>query len=149
MSTTEETGDVVRRMVEKSMIEGDVDGTIALYAPDFTYHNPVLRGMPAPPHPTDIVRQLIGKAREAFPDLRYVIEAVVAQDDVAGVLYTWEATHQGALEGLPPTGRPVAATGAMFCKVSGGRIVEQWDIDDRLDVVQQLGLIPTAQTVGT
>jgi predicted ester cyclase len=42
---------------------------------------------------------------------------------------------------VPATGKAVAATGAIVCRVAGGRIVGQWDIDDRLDVMQQLGLL--------
>ena len=39
---------------------------------------------------------------------------------------------------MPATGRTVTATGAIVCRVAGERIVEQWDIDDRLDVMDQL-----------
>lgn len=140
--STEETTAIVRRMVEQSMIEGDLDAALAAYAPDFLYHNPVMRDMPPLPYATDAVRRLIGAARAAFPDLRYVIEAVIAEDDKAAVLYTWSGTNHGELAGLPPTGRSVTATGAIICRLAGGKIVEQWDIDDRLDVIQQLGLFP-------
>ncbi|HZC99401.1 MAG TPA: ester cyclase [Actinomycetes bacterium] len=142
--STENTKAVVLRMVEQSMIDGDLDAAIANYAPDFTYHNPVMKGMPPLPHTTDAVRQLIGATRDAFPDMRYAIDAVIAEGDKAAVLYTWSATNRGPLAGLPPTGRHVTATGAVVCRVADGRIVEQWDIDDRLDVMQQLGLLPAA-----
>jgi predicted ester cyclase len=75
--------------------------------------------------------------------MHYTVEALIAEDDKVAVLYTWRGTHTGSLGGLPPTGRTVTATGAIVCRVADGRIVEQWDIDDRLDVMQQLGFIPT------
>ena len=142
--TTQDTKAIVLRMVERGMIEGDVDAAIATYDPDFIYHNPVLKVLPPHRHTTDVVRQLIGATREAFPDMRYVIDTVVAEGDEAAVLYTWSGTNTEPLAGLPATGRRVTATGAILCRVADGRIVEQWDIDDRLDVMQQLGLLPAA-----
>ena len=58
------------------------------------------------------------------------------------VLYTWRGRRRGDLGGLTPTERAVTATGVIVCQVANGQIVEQWDVDDRLDVMQQLGLIP-------
>ena len=43
----------------------------------------------------------------------------------------------------------VTATGAIVCRVAAGRIVEQWDIDDRLSVMQQLALAPTPEHAAT
>jgi steroid delta-isomerase-like uncharacterized protein len=149
--SAEENKYLVRRMVEQGMIEGDVNAAVAAYASDFIYHNPMLRGMPAAPDMREVVREFRTASRTAFPRMHYTVEAIVAEEDMVAVLYTWRGTHQGSLGGLSPTGREVTATGAFFCRVDGGKIVEQWDIDDRFDVMQQLGLISdlepaTAQT---
>jgi steroid delta-isomerase-like uncharacterized protein len=140
---TEESKAVVREMVEQSMIAGDVDAAIRAYAPDFVYHNPVLAAMPNLPPGPEGMKQLILASRAAFPDMRYAIEALVAEGDKVAVLYKWTGMHTGSLGGIPPTGKSVTATGVIVCRVAGGKIVEQWDVDDRLDVMQQLGLIPT------
>lgn len=137
--STDDPKAVVRRMVERGMVAGDVDAAVAAYAPDFVYHNPAMAGQPPG---VDGMRRLISTTRTAFPDLSYAVEAMIAEGDTVAVLYTWRGTHRGELAGIPPTGRTVVATGAIVCRVAGGRIVEQWDIDDRLDVMQQLGLIP-------
>jgi hypothetical protein len=34
------------------------------------------------------------------------------------------------------------ARGVLVCRVANGRIVEEWDVDDRLDVMEQLGVFP-------
>jgi predicted ester cyclase len=138
---------IVRRMVEQSMIEGNVDAALAAYDPNFIYHNPVLKSMPSVDNVT-AVRMLTEGARAAFPDLRYAIEAVIADGGMVAVLYSWQGTHLSSLGGVPATGRIVSATGAIVCRVSGGRIVEQWDIDDRLDVMDQLGLLPQPAVAG-
>jgi steroid delta-isomerase-like uncharacterized protein len=140
--TTEESKAVVRRYVEQGMIAGDLDAAVDAYAAEFVYHNPVVAGMPSLPPGPEGVRQLLAVTWAAFPDIRYTIEALLAEEDMVSVLYRWTGTHSGELGGLPPTGRTVAARGAMFCRVAGGKIVEEWDVDDRLDVMQQLGLLP-------
>jgi predicted ester cyclase len=139
--STESPKAIVRRMVEQSMIKGDVDAALAAYDPNFIYHNPVLKSMPGVDCVT-AVRMLTEGARAAFPDLRYTIEAVIGDGEMVAVLYSWQGTHLSSLGGVPATGQTVSATGAIACRVAGGRIVEQWDIDDRLDVMEQLGLLP-------
>lgn len=138
--TTQEAKTIVQSMVRHGMIEGDIEAALAAYAPDFRYHNPVLRSMP-PMSGLDAMRTLLSGARLAFPDMRYRIDALIGDGDMVAVLYSWTGSHQASLGGLPATGRRVETTGAIVCRVSGERIVEQWDIDDRLDVMDQLGLL--------
>ena len=135
--STESTKTIVRRMVEQSMIEGDLDAALAVYDPELIYQNPVLKSMPGVDGMT-AVRMLTEGARAAFPDLSFTIEAVIAEGEMVAVLYIWQGTHLSSLGGVPATGRTVTATGAIVCWVAGERIVEQWDIDDRLDVMDQL-----------
>jgi steroid delta-isomerase-like uncharacterized protein len=132
---------IVTNMVEQGMGTGDFDTALAAYAPDFTYHNPVVDEMPDLPRGLVGMRILLTGAREAFPDLRYMIESVVAEGDRVALLYSWTGTHRGSIGGVPATGRPVHATGAIFSRLAGGKIVEQWDLDDRLGVMQQLGVL--------
>ena len=141
MSTAENVA-VVRQMVEQGMGGGDPAAIGAAYAPDFVYHNPVMDEMAALPRGPDGMVALIGATRSAFPDLRYTIEAQVADEESVAVFYAWTGTQQGPLAGIPPTGTSVHATGAIFCRLRDGRIVEQWDVDDRLSVMQQLGMVP-------
>ena len=140
--STEETKTIVLKMVQSGNVDGDVDAAIAAFDRDFTYHNAVMKDMPPFEHTTDAVRQLIEATRTAFPDMRYTIDSVIAEGDRAAVLYTGSGTNRGELAGAPPTGRSVTATGVVICRVVERRIVEHWDIDDRLDVIQQLGLLP-------
>jgi predicted ester cyclase len=105
--------------------------------------------MPSLPRGPEGVRALLAATRVAFPDLRYAITTLIGEGEMVAVLYAWTGTHRGAMGGLPPTGRTVSATGAIVCRVAGGKIVEQWDIDDRLDVIQQRGLMPAPASVAS
>jgi predicted ester cyclase len=46
--------------------------------------------------------------------------------------------------GIPPTGKAVQAEGAGFYRVSDGKIVSEWMIEDMLSVMQQVGAVPSA-----
>jgi len=140
--TKEDNVAIVWRMFEEGMGGRDPDAAIAHYAPNLVYHNPVLEELPFLPAGTEGMRMLMRATRAAFPDMSCTIETIVANADQVAILYTWTGTHTGEMAGMPPTGRTVTATGAIFCRLTNGRIVEQWDIDDRLGVMQQLGLVP-------
>lgn len=124
---------------------GDIGRAVAAYSPDFVYHTPVLAEMPELPRGPAVTRILIGATRAAFPDMAYTIESLVAGGDRDALLYSRKGTHLGSMAGMPATGKAVQATGAIFCRLAGARIVEQWDIDDRLAVMQQLGMLPVPQ----
>lgn len=141
-NATEASRAIVLRMVDAWRAD-DPDAAVAAYAPDFIYHNPVVAATPGLPPGPEGMQQLMAATRDAFPDLNYAVETIVAEDDRVAVLYRWTGTHLGDLGGIAATGRRVTATGAIFCRVAKGRIVEQWDIDDRLDVAQHLGVLPT------
>lgn len=102
--------------------------------------------MPDLPSGTDGMKMLMAGSRAAFPDMQYTVEMLVADGDQVAVLYSWTGTHTADLGGMPATGKRVTATGAIFCRLANGRIVEQWDIDDRLSVIQQLGVPPHVLT---
>jgi predicted ester cyclase len=121
--STKESKSVVRRMVEQSMIVGDIDAEVSAYARDFVYHNPVLATMPDLPTRPDGVWQLILATRAAFSDMSYAIEVLIAKEDKVAVLYPRRDTHRGNLGGISPPSRQVTATGAIVCRAAGGKIV--------------------------
>jgi SnoaL-like polyketide cyclase len=50
--------------------------------------------------------------------------------------------NKGALGSIPPTGKQVAVSTIEITRMAGGKIVEDWGLDDRLGMLQQLGLVP-------
>ncbi len=80
--------------------------------------------------------------RNAFPDMQFTIEDVIAEGDEVVVRWTFRGTHQGELMGTPPINNQVTVTGMSIERVSGDKIVETWDNYDALGLMQQLGVIP-------
>lgn len=113
-------------------------------APNFkAYHF----GSPEPIRREDLL-QSITMVHVAFSDQRYTIVDQVAEGDRVTTRTTWEATHSGEYQGLPPTGKRVLVSGIAISRIENGQIVERWLEIDRLGWMQQLGLVPSPQASG-
>jgi predicted ester cyclase len=73
------------------------------------------------------------------------IEEMIAEGDRVMVRWTHRGTQLGEIRGLPPTHKQVIVAGINIFRVAGGKIVEVWDISDRLGMWQQLGVLPELQ----
>jgi steroid delta-isomerase-like uncharacterized protein len=76
-----------------------------------------------------------------FPDARISIESCIEEGDTVVSRWTLTGTHQGAFQGIPPTGRAVKFTGIEFNRVADGKFVEHWSMFDNLALLQQIGAI--------
>lgn len=76
---------------------------------------------------------------EAFPDLHYTTEALIAEGDSVVQLWTARATHKGEALGLAPTGNPVEFGGISIFELADGKIVRHIAFNDVIDVVHQCG----------
>jgi predicted ester cyclase len=77
--------------------------------------------------------------RTAFPDRVDVIEHVVAEGDTVGLLFRLNATHQGNLFGIPPTGRKIDVYEIALLRIVNGQMVEGWFMMDEAELLRQLG----------
>ena len=66
----------------------------------------------------------------------------MAAGDKVVARYTWRGTQRGEFFGVPATGKTVAVTGLSCYRCAGGKIVEEWWLEDLLGLMQQLGAIP-------
>ena len=64
------------------------------------------------------------------------------------VRFTVEGTHQGALLGIPSTGRRLLVSGISIYRLAG-KMAENWEEGDRLGLLQQLGVIPARAPTAT
>jgi predicted ester cyclase len=96
------------------------------------------------PEPLDAEahKGLVMMFRAAFPDWVERVEDVIAEADRVVVRVTGRGTHDGEFQGVPPTGRQVAATGVGIARMEGGRIAEAWAAYDALGLMAQLGDTP-------
>lgn len=126
---------IVRSLFDQVLNRGRLELIDDCFAEDFVEHNPV----PGQKAGRDGMKHRVRALRTAFPDLRFVLDEVIGENDVVAVRYRWEATHGGEFLGIPATGRRVAVRGMDFYRFQHGRVAEHWDNMDELSMLTQLG----------
>ena len=133
----EENKALARRVIKEVWNQGNLALIDKLFAADYV-------GSAPPEHIRGAAgyRELVTKYRAAFPDLRMTIRDLLAEGDKVVIRLSWKGTHRSDLPGIPATGRQAEVTTTVVCRISGGKIVEEWTNWDALGMMQQLGVIP-------
>ena len=119
--------------------QGNIDLLDELLASDYLNHTPAAPELPTGP---EEVKGVVSMFRGGIPDLRVLVEDMIAEGDKVATRYTLEGTHGGELFGVPPTGQRLSIKSISVERVSEGKIREHWRITDSLEMMQQLGLVP-------
>jgi steroid delta-isomerase-like uncharacterized protein len=88
-------------------------------------------------------RQAVAASHRAFSDLRVTVLDQVAEGDKVVTRWRAEGVNDGDFAGLPATGRRVALAAIHVHRVDGGRLAEHWEALDQLDLLRQLGALPS------
>ena len=137
--------EVVRSFFDTLWNEKRLDRIHELAARDYIDGNP----MPGQAPGLEGAKQKWAMYFVGIPDLTARIEDLVAEGDKVVVRFTAEGTHEGTLLGVPPTGKRLRVSGISIYRLAEGKIVEHWEEGDRLGLLQQLGVIPTAAATAT
>lgn len=139
-SPTEKNKNIVRRFVQEVWNEGKLDVADEVLAADYIEH-PSTPDDSKKEEPTgpDGMKRFVAMFRNAFPDITFAIEHMVAEGDKVAIHLVGQGTHQGELHGLPPTGKHVRIGGAAIHRIQNDKIVETYQVVDRLSLREQLG----------
>ena len=119
--------------------DGDIEGFGALLADDFVEHEETPGLAPTREGVKDFMRM----SRAGFPDMRMLVEDVVASGDKVVARVRITGTHEGAFMGVPATGRPVEVQLIDIIRFGDdGLAHEHWGVMDALAMMQQLGVVP-------
>ncbi len=125
----------------------DLDGFAAVIADDVAFQAP--GGMSGVGKSACV--EFFGSWFGAFPDAHVEVHALHISDDVAVEEGTFTGTHRGVLHtptgDVPPTGRGVTVDYLQVLRFRDGKHVSFNLLFDRLQMLEQLGLVPTASTV--
>jgi steroid delta-isomerase-like uncharacterized protein len=94
------------------------------------------------------LKEVFARLHCAFPDLRIMVEDVIAEGDKVVGRNVVTGTHRGAYMGLPPSGRSVTYDEIFVFRFANGRIAETWGVVDVFSQMQQLGLLPVGARNG-
>lgn len=132
---------LVKRWGEEIWSKGNLAAIDELFAPDFVCH-----GQPPGVAPDrEGHKQVVTSWRSAFPEAQWVTGDMVAEGDKVAVRWSGRGAHKGQYMGIEPTGKDVTMTGISVLRIAGGKIKEMWTETNVLDVMQQLGALPTRQ----
>ena len=137
-----ENKQLFQRYFDEVANKGNFDLVDEIFAPDYLHHdpaNPDPRGVVGPQG----VRDHLVSLTAGFPDVRFDVDEMVAEDEDICVRWTAALTHTGDYFGLPPSGRKATITGMNTWRTRDGKAVEGWVNRDDLGLLQQLGVIPT------
>lgn len=88
------------------------------------------------------LREHIAAFEVAFPQYEMKADELIAEGDKVVLRGSFRGTHRGELMGIPPTGRTVNVPLIMIYQLANERIADHWMGVDRMDLMQQLGVLP-------
>ena len=100
-------------------------------------------GRPEPMRGPGGYLEIINMMRSGFPDIRWKIEDIVAENEKVAVRFTMQGTHKAAFFGVPPTEKSIHVQAMNFYRISDAQIVEEYGQPDLLGVLQQIGAFPS------
>jgi steroid delta-isomerase-like uncharacterized protein len=131
---------VVRRWFEEVWNEGRESAIDELMAPHAVFH-----GLGPAMHGPAAFKLFYAAYRQALPDVRIVVDDLIAEGDRVALRWTATATHRGDGLGIPATGREVRFSGMGFARVERGQLVEGFNTFDQLGLLTQLGAVQQPQ----
>ena len=146
--SAEENKEVIRRFVEELWNERHLEAVDEIFDRNCITHQLRPESTPAgsPRDPDSIKREMSDWLR-GFPDLKFTIERMVAEDDVVVTHCTITGTNSGSWSGTEPTGRKVNAPIIVVHRLKEGKIVEDWVLVGALNLFQQLGYVPPTDEI--
>jgi steroid delta-isomerase-like uncharacterized protein len=137
---SEENKRILRRWFEEVWNNGRADAIEELFDENGIAHG--LSDDPSKPikGPTDF-RPFHTVFRQAFPNMRIVIEDIIAEGDKVAARCSVQAKHEGEFMGRAATQSPVEFTGIAIVRIDNGKIVEAWNNFDFMTMYKQVGYL--------
>ncbi|MEO5946502.1 MAG: ester cyclase [Chitinophagaceae bacterium] len=90
----------------------------------------------------DSARAFYSNFLTGFSNIKFTIIDVFGQGEKLVKHWNFKGTHTGDFFGIPATGKAVDLDGSTIVLMKGGKIAEEQDFFDNMDMMTQLGLMP-------
>ena len=120
----------------EDLLNGDFS-KLDVLSRSFTFYGP---GMPEEGLDREAFEEYVRGNRDAFPDLQFTIDEMLASDTVIMSEWTVTGTHEGEFNGIPPTGRKVEFNTMTKHLITDGKIHEELGYYDPQEMLSQLGV---------
>jgi steroid delta-isomerase-like uncharacterized protein len=132
-----EINKTIAQQVMEALHQRDLDGVSAKVASSARFY-----GWAPVPLDVDGYKDFMSALLAAFPDSRFLVDDVIAEDNKVAVRHRLQGTHQAEFQAIPATGKQVEVGGIVIFHIENEMIVEAWLNADLMGMLQQLGAIP-------
>jgi steroid delta-isomerase-like uncharacterized protein len=142
--STEANKALAHRIPLEVFNEGKYEVVDQVISDDNVDHGSLPPGMPSG---KEGVKALAKALRSAFPDFKITINFDIAEGDLVASYGTTTGTMKGEFAGMPPSGKTASWDAIHVVRIKDGKIVEHWQVQDQLAMLQQLGFVPDPSAV--
>ena len=93
-------------------------------------------------------KQHLVNRQKIFPDYHFTVGDVFGEGDTVIAHVTWTATFKGKIGKIDATGKRVKVDMAVFSYFKDGKEIGGIAYSDRLNLYQQLGVLPPTKEIG-
>jgi len=140
---------IIKRFIEELWNARRLDLADEIFSEDCVTHQ-LRSGVSAEPaaRGPQAVKEHISGWLTSFPDLRFNIEQMIAEQDRVVSQLVMEGTHQGTWMRISPTGKRLHIRMITIHRIASSKIAEDWVLVESLGFFQQLGVLPgTAELI--
>lgn len=136
--TVQENKDISRR-VFNVLNSGNFEPLNDLLADDWVYRSTAGEEF----HGVEGAKEIVSQYREAFSDAEFDLQEMYAEGNKVVALYRQRGTHTGEIMGIEPQNKEMDILICSIGTFEDGRLVETFEIFDTLELLQQLGAVPS------
>ena len=129
---------IVQRYVDEIHNDHSIDAIENIFSSEFIDHMDTYGGLF---QGIDGLKKGYAAAFQAFPDLKAIVNQMIAEEDKVALHKTVMGTHRGEFRGIPATGKKVKYQSIYIFRIENNKISEYWGLQDELKLKQQLGII--------
>lgn len=135
-SIEDQNKEIAKRYVEK-INEGNFDAFKEFLSADYSIYSP--SGYPKPTSREKLIENYKG-TRKAFPEFIWSIEDMIAAKDMVICRIIIKGIFKGEGSDLPTGEKKFEFSLITIMRMENGKVVEEWQEDDQLGFVRQLGM---------
>ncbi len=136
--STEQNKAIMQRVYDEVINAGDLDAADEFIAADVVEHEEFPGLAPG----IEGFKQFFTMFRQAFPDVEFHVDDMIAEGDKVVARLTITGTHRGEFAGIAATGKRIKVSVIDIMRFEGGKGAEHWGVTDQLTMMQQLGVVP-------
>src|SRR3974390_3488958 len=118
--STNDNKSVLMTFIEDVINQGRLERADDIVIENFVELDP----LPGQAQGREGLKEVIRQMRSAFPDIRWIVDEMVAEGDKVFSRFTWSGHHEGAFLGVPATGRRITVKGMVVDRLVAGKMVD-------------------------